>query len=174
MATDDKFPIVFLDRDGTIIVDKIYLNDPDGVEFLEGAQQALKRVCDAGFKIVIVTNQSGVAKGLVQIENLNLIHQKIKDSLSSYGVEIFRIYFCPHPVDGNCNCRKPKTGMVKEIENLIDKEKSFMIGDKETDIEFGINLGIKTILLTDNLEQQTKANYKAKNLLEAVDIILQS
>ncbi len=176
MATVDKFPIVFLDRDGTIIVDKIFLNNPDEVEFLDGVVEGLKKLYDAGFKLVVVTNQSGIARGLVQIENLHAIHKKISEVLKQYGVEIYRYYFCPHMPDSGCECRKPKIGAVKEMLEQIDKEKSFVVGDKDTDIGFGKNLAVKTILLAstvDNIDQfQWKPDFIAKNFSEAVEIIL--
>ncbi|MFN3551147.1 MAG: D-glycero-alpha-D-manno-heptose-1,7-bisphosphate 7-phosphatase [Endomicrobiia bacterium] len=172
MATNDKFPMIFLDRDGTIIVDKVYLNDPQDIEFFDGVIDGLKKLVEKNFKLVIVTNQSGVARGLVNIENLNKIHQKILEILNSNGVDVYKIYFCPHLPEENCSCRKPKTGMVKEIEHLIDKEKSFMVGDKEIDVEFGKNLGIRTILISNDKNIQSKAEFVVKNFLEAVNIIL--
>lgn len=173
METSRKFSIVFLDRDGTIIVDKVYLNDPDGVEFIDGVIDGLKRLYQYGYKLVIVTNQSGIAKGLVQEENLHKIHQKIKDVLIQSKVDIFKIYYCPHSPEENCDCRKPKTGMVKEIIDIIDKEKSFVVGDKESDIEFGKTLGIKSILLSEK-QANTKADFIAKNFNEAVEYILKT
>lgn len=171
MATANKLPIIFLDRDGTIIVDKVYLNNPEEVEFIEGVKYGLKELVSLGFKIVIVTNQSGVARGLVKIENLDLIHKRIKEELKSEGVEIFKIYYCPHLPQENCECRKPKLGMIKEIEHLIDKKRSFMIGDKETDVEFGKNLGIKTILITEDKDVISKADYLVNSFKDAVRII---
>lgn len=171
MATANKLPIIFLDRDGTIIVDKVYLNNPEDVEFIEGVKYGLKELVSLGFKIVIVTNQSGVARGLVKIENLDLIHKRIKEELKSEGVEIFKIYYCPHLPQENCECRKPKLGMIKEIEHLIDKKRSFMIGDKETDVEFGKNLGIKTILITEDKDIISKADYLVNSFKDAVRII---
>ena len=170
MERDDKYNIVFLDRDGTITVDKIYLNDPNEIEFIDGVIDGLKKLFDKGFKLAIVTNQSGIARGLVQIENLNKIHQKIIDTLEKNGVEIFKMYYCPHLPEENCDCRKPKIGMVKEIIGLINKEKSFMIGDKESDVEFGKNLGIKTILISDE-NVLSNADFVVKNFFEAVEII---
>lgn len=177
MGRDVKYPIIFLDRDGTIIVDKVYLNNPDEVEFIDGVIENLKKLYQAGFKLVIVTNQSGVARGKVELKNLYAIHKKILDILRHNGVELFKIYYCPHLPEDNCDCRKPKTGMVKEIENVIDKEKSFAVGDKDTDIGFGKNLGIKTILLTSGRqtvcdEIQYKPDFFATNFYEVTEIIL--
>lgn len=172
MAGTDKLPIIFLDRDGTIIVDKVYLNEPDGVEFIDGVKEGLKKLFSLGFKLVIVTNQSGIARGLVKIENLNLIHEKIQQELKSEGIDIFKIYYCPHLPQDNCDCRKPKLGMIKEIEHLIDKRRSFVVGDKETDVEFGKNLGVKTILITKAQDNIIKADYVASSFKEVVDFII--
>ncbi len=169
----NKLPIVFLDRDGTIIVDKVYLNDPKEVEFIDGVIDGLKKLSENNFKLIIVSNQSGIARGLVQIENLNEIHKVITETLKKHNVEIFRIYYCPHLPQDNCECRKPKTGMVKEILDFIDKDKSFVIGDKESDVEFGLAVGIKTIILS-NREISTRAHFVARNFKEAVDFILSS
>ncbi|MCX7910136.1 MAG: HAD family hydrolase [Endomicrobia bacterium] len=173
MERTNKLSVVFLDRDGTIIVDKVYLNDPDGVEFIEGVKEGLQKLNSLGFKFILVTNQSGIARGLVRLENLELIHKKIREELSLNGVDIFKIYYCPHLPEDNCNCRKPKVGMVeKDVLNLIDKKTSFMIGDKETDVEFGKSLGIKSILITKDKNINTQADYVVSNFKDAVDIII--
>ena len=175
MGKSAKLPIVFLDRDGTIIVDKVYLNNPDEVEFIDGVIDGLKKLVKARYKLVIVTNQSGVSRGLVQVENLYAIHDRICKELRRFGVEIFKIYYCPHLPEDNCGCRKPKTGMIKEIESLIDKENSYVIGDKQTDIGFGKNLGIKTILISaDEISKDLNyvADFVVKNFVEAVNIVL--
>ncbi|MEN3014195.1 MAG: HAD family hydrolase [Endomicrobiia bacterium] len=172
MEKHNKYPIVFLDRDGTLIVDKVYLNNPDEVEFLEGVKEGLKKLVLAGFRLVIITNQSGIGRGLVEIKNLELIHTKIKNELSLEGIEIFKIYYCPHLPEENCECRKPKIGMIKEILNSIDKQKSFIVGDKETDAEFGKNLGIRSILINKNLIYNTTADYVVKDFKSAVEVIL--
>ncbi|MCX7957030.1 MAG: HAD family hydrolase [Endomicrobia bacterium] len=171
MAADYRFPVVFLDRDGTLIVDKVYLNDPDGIEFLEGVIGGLKKLYDLGFKLVIVTNQSGVARKLVDLKNLELIHKNIIDILSSSGVEILDILYCPHLPQDNCECRKPKIGMVKNIIDKIDKNRSFVVGDKESDVEFGKNLGIKAILISNKDNINTRADFVVRNFKEVVDII---
>lgn len=173
MGRTNKLPIVFLDRDGTIIVDKIYLNNPQEVEFINGVIDGLKRIVLSGYKIVIVTNQSGIARGYVKEENLHAIHKKIIEVLKSNDIDVYRIYYCPHLPEDNCNCRKPKIGMVKEILHLVDKENSFMVGDKDTDIGFGKNLGIKTILISNNPQITYAADYVVDSFEKAVKIILQ-
>ncbi len=147
MERNVNLPIIFLDRDGTIIKDKIYLNNPKEIKFYKDIFMSMKKLQLSGYKFVIVTNQSGIARGYVSRKNVILIHKKIREILKSKGIKIFKIYFCPHHPEEKCGCRKPAIGMVKNIISLIDKKKSFMIGDLPTDIEFGKNLGIKTILI---------------------------
>ncbi len=134
MERTDKFPMIFLDRDGTIIVDKIYLNDPDGVEFIPDVIEGLKKLYNAGYQLYIVTNQSGISRGFVEEKNLFLIHEKICNILSNHGIKISGIFYCPHLPEDNCNCRKPKTGLVEHLLDKIDKSNSYVIGDKSTDI----------------------------------------
>jgi len=173
MAGAVKLPLVFLDRDGTIIVDKVYLNDPEGVEFIEGAIEGLKRLYEEGFKLVIVTNQSGISRGLVDVENLRLIHEKITDVLKKEGVELLGIYYCPHLPEDNCNCRKPKTGLVEHLIPYMEKERSYVIGDRLSDMEFGKNLGVKTILLKGvEPEAEQIADFVAPDFASAVEWIL--
>jgi histidinol-phosphate phosphatase family protein len=176
MGKNVKQPIIFLDRDGTIIKDKIYLNNPKDVVFYKDVFSSLKILQNKGYKFVIVTNQSGIARGIVKKKNLYLIHKKIKHILKQNGIKLFKIYFCPHHPDINCDCRKPKIGMVKELLPLIDKKKSFMIGDLPTDIEFGKNLGVRTIFIKTKKslkKSSVKADYVVKNFSSAKDKILQ-
>jgi len=176
MGTNVKQPIIFLDRDGTIIVDKIYLNNPKDVVFYKDVFASLKVLQNKGYKFVIVTNQSGIARGFVKKKNVQLIHKKIKNIFAHNGIKLFKIYFCPHHPDINCDCRKPKIGMVKKILPLIDKQKSFMVGDLPTDIIFGKNLGIKTIFIKTKKQLKkcsVKADYVVKNFMSAKNKILQ-
>ncbi len=176
MGQYDKLPIIFLDRDGTIIVDKVYLNDPNEVEFIDGVIEGLKKLYLYGFKLVIVTNQSGISRGLVQLENLNLIHKKMVNVLKSFGIEIYRIYYCPHLPSDNCSCRKPKIGLVEELLDKIDVNNSFVIGDKDTDVLFGKNLGVKTVLIQQNRELQLscKPDFISADFISAVNWILKN
>lgn len=177
MGKNVKQPIIFLDRDGTIIVDKVYLNNPKEVIFYKDVIPSLKVLQKKGYKFVIVTNQSGISRGVVKKKNLYLIHKKIKNILLRNGIKLFKIYFCPHHPEMNCDCRKPKIGMVKKILHLVDKQKSFMIGDLPTDIEFGKNLGVKTIFIKrrrkiNNSFKKQEADYVVKNFSSAKNKIL--
>lgn len=174
MGRDGKQPVIFMDRDGTIIIDKIYLNDPQGVKFYKDVFISMKKLQDAGYKFVIVTNQSGIARGFVKRRNVLLIHKKIKDILRKHGIKVYKIYFCPHHPDEGCGCRKPEIGMVKKILPKVDLKKSFMIGDLPTDIGFGKNLGVRTILIKRGKRSipKPKPDFIVKNFYSAARIIL--
>lgn len=144
---------VFLDRDGTVIVDKHYLNHPSQIEYLEGAFTALKKIQAAGYKLFIVTNQSGVASGKVDSKNLDKIHQLMDDRLTQEGVYIEEFLSAPYLSTSNHYYRKPNPGMLKEIAIYynIDLSQSWMVGDKMSDVESGHRAQTKSILL-GNLE----------------------
>ena len=99
---------VFFDRDGTLIIDKVYLNDPDAIEYLPGAFEALRRIRDAGFQMIIVTNQSGIARGLVTLKNLDEIHRRIGDEFARHGVFFKGFYYATYSVESNHFMRKPE------------------------------------------------------------------
>lgn len=169
---------VFLDRDGTIIVDKIYLNDPDQVEFLPGAIEGLRLLQEHGFILLGATNQSGVPRGLVQIENLNEIHRRICAELARHGVDLPKFFYAPYMTDSNHPLRKPNPGMLLEgaEEFRVDLKKSWMIGDRMTDVEAGHRAGCKTVLLGDS-ENPADFDFappeiQTKDLLEAAGRII--
>ena len=173
---------VFLDRDGTIIYDKIYLNDPAGVEYLPMVHQQLKRIYDAGYLLFIVTNQSGVARGIVQIENIDKIHAKIQAEAKAHGYEYADFYYAPYSVESNHHLRKPNPGMLELGQQAftIDMSQSWMVGDRFSDIEAGHRAGCKCILLAGNEEEKNKtspwaaAEFNASDLKEMADFILKA
>ena len=147
---------VFVDRDGTIIVDKHFLADPNEIEFIEGSVDALKMLSQNGYKIVVVSNQSGVARGKFSIETVEKVNQEFSERLSARGVDLDGIYYCPHHPQGTvnrytmkCGCRKPSPLMVEDAidQLLINPGKSFVIGDKLDDINLGKVVGAKPILV---------------------------
>jgi len=140
---------VFLDRDGTLIIDKVYLNDPGQIEYLPGVFEALRALRDAGFVFFVATNQSGVPRGLVQIENLLEIHRRIRFAFAEHGVDILNFYFAPFHTDHDHIMRKPNPGMLLQAteEYNISLGDSWMIGDRMTDVEAGLRAGTKTVLL---------------------------
>lgn len=163
---------VLLDRDGTINIDKGYVYKLQDFEFLPGAIDALKRIYKNDFRLFVVTNQSGLALNYYTFEDMEEVHRYLLGSLHKEGVEIEKIYICPHhPKVSICNCRKPEPGMLERAisEFNIDVTKSYMIGDKNTDIEAGRKVHLKTILLG---KQNSLADCCCCSLLEAADIIL--
>jgi D,D-heptose 1,7-bisphosphate phosphatase len=144
-------PAVFLDRDGTIIEEVRYLADPEGVALLPGALEALTLLRDAGFALVVVTNQSGIARGLYGVEDYEAVAQRLVELLAAQGITLDGTHFCPHHPDisGDCFCRKPATGMFRAaVEELgLDSARSFFIGDRIRDLLPAFELGGEGVLV---------------------------
>jgi len=149
-------PAVFLDRDGTINVEKNYLYRIEDFEFIPGAQEAIRRLKDAGYLVIVVTNQSGVARGYFTLKDVHQLHEHMQAELAKYGTAIDAFYVCPHhPSEGggeykfDCACRKPAPGMLLQAASDfgIDLHRSFMVGDKVADIEAGQSVGCHTVLV---------------------------
>ena len=136
---------IFLDRDGTIIVDKGYLGNPDGIEFIPGVLSALRRFQEAGFLLIMVSNQSGIGRGLFTETAYHAVQRRFDALLRASGIRFAGYYHCPHAPDENCACRKPKPllAFVAAEKHHIDLFESYMIGDKDSDIAFGKNFGAK-------------------------------
>jgi D-glycero-D-manno-heptose 1,7-bisphosphate phosphatase len=168
--------VVVLDRDGTIVVDRHYLADPDALEFEPGAEAGLRRMADMGYKLVVITNQSGIARGFFSLSRLEEIHERLRQMLGSSGVRLDGIYFCPHVPEDACECRKPKLGLMRQASEELgfDMSESIVIGDKETDIEFGRRAGGVTMLIGKPAWRRlssTTADHVVENLKEAAEII---
>lgn len=147
---------VFLDRDGTINVEKEYLHRPEDFEFIPGAPQAIRLLNDAGFCVVVVTNQSGVARGYYDEAAVERLHRYMDDELACFGARVDAYYFCPHhPGHGSgiykreCACRKPLPGMLVQAaaDLTIDLTESWIIGDKLADVEAGLRAGCRPLLV---------------------------
>ena len=161
--------VVFLDRDGVINIDNHYVYKWEDFEFTPFAINAMKDLKSSGFKLIIITNQSGIARGYYTEEDLFELNNKMKDYLKNYGVDILDIYYCPHLPNAkllryaiNCECRKPKPGMIKKaaLDYNIDLKSSFLIGDKMSDIRAAELAGVGKALLID----KTQKIYKNFNL----------
>ena len=139
----------FFDRDGTINIEKNYLYKVDDFEFIKGIPELIKKYNDEGYVVIVVTNQAGIARGYYTEEDMNILHRYINEQLAKIGAHIDAFYFCPHHPDitGECNCRKPKTGMLEKAiqEWNIDVNQSILYGDKPWDIEAGEKCGIRSI-----------------------------
>ena len=144
-----KRRFVILDRDGTIIDECSYLDDPRQVKLIAGAAEALRRLRSMGLGLAVVTNQSAVGRGLINEERLNEIHRRLVEILNSEGVQLDGLYYCPHKPDDQCWCRKPRTGLIERAadELSFDLAETFVVGDKASDIEMGRRAGAVTFLV---------------------------
>lgn len=177
--------VIFLDRDGTINIEKSYLHKWEDFEFEKNAIEGLKELKNLGYEFIVVTNQSGIGRGYYTEEDLVTLNNQMTEKLKEFGIEILECFYCPHhPEKGigkykvDCNCRKPNPGMLLEgIKKYdVDIENSFMIGDKKGDLEAGKKAGLKSILVLTGygkkIEEEVKGNYLiAKDLLEVVTIL---
>ncbi len=140
---------IIFDRDGTLIVDKIYLNDPDQIEFLPHTFEALKLLKNLGYRFFVATNQSGIPRGKVQIENLHEIHRRMNVELQKHDIPIEKYYYAPYMTDSNHPMRKPNAGMLQAAaeEFNLDLSQCWMIGDKDVDVLAGQAAGCRTVLI---------------------------
>lgn len=182
-----KQKTVFLDRDGTINVEKNYLYKPEDFQFIENAPEAIVLLKKHGYRVIVVTNQAGVARGYYTEADVKRLHAYINEQLQKWNTQIDAFYYCPHhPTAGigkykrDCNCRKPKTGMFEQAcrDFEVDRENSWMIGDNKGDIEAGRNFGLRTILVrTGYGEELEKEGFKrshdiADDIYGAADILI--
>jgi len=144
---------LFLDRDGTVIEECGYLKDPALVRFLPGAADALAALASQGWKIVIVSNQSGVGRGLITPDQMEAVQSRFLELMRCNGIPIAGSYVCTHTPDDHCECRKPSPYFLEQAaaEHKLDLSASWMIGDREADILSGINAGCRTIWLRNDL-----------------------
>ena len=181
---------VFLDRDGTINEEMGYINHASRFIIFDFVPEAIKILNDCGFLIFVVTNQSGIARGYFSEDLLISLHNSLIAKVEKYQAKIDKIYYCPHhPKEGlqkyriDCNCRKPKPGMIEQAkkEYSIDLENSYIIGDRYKDVQFGNNLGLKTIMVLTGYglgeytyqknEWLTQPDFICNNLLDAANVI---
>ncbi|MDJ0765723.1 MAG: HAD family hydrolase [Myxococcota bacterium] len=141
--------VVLLDRDGTINEERDYLSDPAGLALLPRSGAGLRRMAALGFDLVVVTNQSGLARGYFDWQTLGAIHDRLRGRLAAEGVHLGGIYVCPHHPDDQCRCRKPRTGLVDRAARELgfDPAMGYVIGDNICDIELGIAVKARTILV---------------------------
>ncbi|MCI9359792.1 MAG: HAD family hydrolase [Hungatella sp.] len=184
--------VVFLDRDGTINQEVHYLHRTEDLKILPGVFKALRCLRDAGFKLVVITNQAGVARGYYGCEEVEKLHEYMNQMLKPYGAWIDKFFYCPHhPEYGtgiyrrNCRCRKPGIGMFEMAEETfaVDKHHSYMVGDKMIDVQAGINYGIPGILvgtgygtsLRQEMEEKGEKplyDFFAETLVDAAEYII--
>jgi len=178
---------VFFDRDGTINIDPGYIGNPDSVQLYNGVTEGIFNLKKVGFKIIVVSNQSGIARGLLTKEDVEAVNKKINELLSKASTRIDAFYYCPYHPDFNteeeCKCRKPSPKMIFEAaeEWNINLAESYLVGDSSSDIECGTNAGIKTVLIKTNLSDEEISHlnnqgkiptFVAENFSEACNFIL--
>ena len=174
-------PTVFLDRDGTLIVERAYLDDPGGVALVEGAADAIRRLKAAGFKVVVVTNQSGIARGLYSLEDYHAVARRLDSVLAHEDAPPDATYYCPHHPDhtGPCDCRKPDTGMHRRADARfgVDFSRSYYVGDKASDVLPASELGGQGILVRtgygdEQADAVPESTWVVADVAEAADRIL--
>ncbi len=174
-----KKRFVVLDRDGTIIEEHNHLSDLEKVELLPETPAGLRRMMSMGLGLAVATNQSGIGRGYFDLDLLSQIHDKVRTLLAEEKVQLDGIYFCPHTPDQSCACRKPGPGMVEAAarDHGFDPKCSFVIGDRETDIELGNNIGATTFLVTTGYGAHVLSaglaspDYVVSGLAEAASVI---
>lgn len=175
---------VFLDRDGTVNRDTGYVKKPKELELLDGAVEAIARLNRTGARVVLITNQSGIGRGMFSRSDLEQVHLKLRDLLARGGATLDAIYYCPHHPDDRCACRKPRTGLVDQAvhELGIDLSHAYVVGDQKRDVELARTVGTRAVLVTisptsletlQNLQlERCPPDYAASTLVDAVEWIL--
>ncbi len=164
--------VVFLDRDGTINHDCGYVYRKEDWQFKPRAKEALHNLKAAGFKLALITNQSGIGHGLYTEADVEALHIYMQAELKKSGAELDVIAYCPHHREAGCECRKPEIGMARQIEEKIGKidyAASWTIGDKEADLLFGKKLGTKTALIKSQYWQAEELSVQPDMIVESLD-----
>ena len=177
MISTKATPAVFVDRDGTIIHDADYCSDPKQVQIFDGAAAALRRLKDAGYKIIVITNQSGIGRGFFSEKQYRAVESEVLRQLGDNLIDA--TYFCPDAPGKPSKCRKPAPGMVLEAarDHDVDLSRSFLIGDKEIDAECAHNAGVRAIRVRTGFDKMTDgscADWGAEDLPAAAEIILKA
>ncbi len=175
ISDDGKPPAVFIDRDGTIIHDADYCSDPKQVQVFQGAPEALRRLREKNYKLIIITNQSGIGRGFFTVAQYRAVEAEVLRQLGDGLIDA--TYFCPDVPGIPSKCRKPAPGMILQAtgDHGVDLARSFFIGDKEIDMECGHNAGVRTIRVRTGFDKMTDgscADWVAEDLPAAVNIIV--
>ena len=168
-----------LDRDGTVNVDVAYLSRPEDLVLIPNAAAGLRQMQSLGLGLVIVTNQSGIARGFFDESTLQVIHDRLRQILREEGVELDGVYYCPHHPQDGCGCRKPGTLLAVQASRELgfDLQQSFVVGDKATDIGLGARVGATTFLVETGAgrlyppESEFQPDYVVADLQAAAEII---
>jgi D-glycero-D-manno-heptose 1,7-bisphosphate phosphatase len=166
----DKRKVVFLDRDGVINKEIGYLHKSKDFEFIDGVFKACQYFQKLDYQLIIVTNQSGIARGYYQEEDFHTLTKWMLERFAGQGIDILDVFFCPHGPESTCECRKPRPGMFLKAHDKynIDMENSWMIGDKEADVGAANSAGISNTILVKSGHDIDEANSKAKFILKSI------
>jgi D-glycero-D-manno-heptose 1,7-bisphosphate phosphatase len=161
---------IFLDRDGVINKEVGYLYKIEDFAFIQGVFKACKYFQDLGYKLIIITNQSGIARGYYSEEDFHTMTKWMIEQFNAQNIDILDVFFCPHGPDSTCQCRKPRPGMLLEAQDKynIDIKNSWMIGDKEADVGAANAAGIDNTILVKSGHIIDEANSKAKFILKSI------
>ena len=168
---------VFLDRDGVLNHENEYLHRIEDFKFIDGAIEALSYLQSKNFSLFIITNQSGIGRGYYSLKDYKTLTRWMLKELLKHKINILKVEYCPHVSDDNCSCRKPRTGMIDSIMKSwhIDIKNSWLVGDKESDIQCAINAGIKNTIQVKTghkfVAKKSKAKYVFKSLKEIKRVI---
>lgn len=178
MRNSGKQPAAFLDRDGTIIKAVPYIKDPSLVEVPAAVLSGLQQLRAAGFLLILISNQSGIARGYFTEQEMLAVHHRMCELLAEGGIILDGYYYCPHAVTpGSCNCRKPLTGMLEKAcrDFAIDRQRSAMFGDSDCDMQLAANFNIPGLLLLDerNAANPQLATQVCRDFQEAAEWLLQ-
>src|SRR5574344_1068612 len=165
--------IIYLDRDGVINEDFGYVSQISNFKFVDGVFEACKTFIELGYEIIIVTNQSGIGRGYYRLEDFTTLTNFMLDEFRKQGINILKVYFCPHAPEVNCECRKPKDGMILQSLNdfSIDLKNSWLVGDKISDIECAKNGNIANKILIDEEKVSNSEFFVTKNLFDSLKYI---
>lgn len=178
-----KRKVLFLDRDGTLIVDKSYMHKVEDLEIIPEALTALKNLSKLNYAIVLITNQSGIARGKYNEEQFWIFQKAFEKQLKSHGVTLDAVYFCPHHDEKGtipeytivCECRKPKPGMLLNAQKdlNLDLEESWMVGDKDEDVMTGQKLGLNTVRIRSDYgyKEGVQPTHTVNHLMEFYEIL---
>jgi len=161
---------LFIDRDGVINVEKNYLHKQEDFEFIDGVFKSLRFFHEKGYLLIVITNQSGIGRGYYTEEEYQKLTLWMIEEFAANGVDIAKVYHCPHVEKDECECRKPNPGMIVSAQKEfgIDLENSWLIGDKESDIEAGINAGVGTLVIAKSGHQIDESATKADLVVDSI------
>lgn len=184
-------PVVFLDRDGTLNVEVGYIRDLNDLKLIEGAGASVRKLNESGVAAILITNQTGAARGYYGEDHIKALNNKLLALLKEEGAYLDDVYYCPHLKEGiveelsfECQCRKPAIGLVERAYNehpQLDRNRSFVVGDKATDVELASNCGAKGVLVETGYGKQVQSgeyqwpvepDYQAQSITEAISWIL--